>query len=153
MNRTTLGDYREGLLSDRSRSRISAPQSLDTSLDFTNPIKALEMRELQEEENWIRTLKMQRDRVSEFRMEIEARDTRIQELEAELSKMKGSASNVIRLQTALEKAETLAKTREKDLAVQTDTFKKQLREYQLALEDQRESMRQDQEVFQREIQK
>jgi len=153
MSRTNLGDYREGLLSDRSRSRVSVPASLDASLDYTNPIKALELRELQEEENWIRTLKMQRDRVTEFRMEIQSRDSRIQELEAELSKLKGSATTVVRLQTALEKAETLVKAREKELTVQTDQLKKQLRDYQLALEDQRESMRQDQEVFQREIQK
>ena len=153
MSRTNLGDYREGLLSDRSRSRISAPPSLDASMDFTNPIKALELRELQEEENWIRTLKMQRDRVTELRMEIDTKDTRIQDLEAQLSQFKGSATTVIRLQTALEKAETLAKAREKDLTLQADQFKKQLRDYQLALEDQRESMRQDQEVFQREIQK
>lgn len=43
--------------SERSRPR-------DYEDDTANPLKALEMRELQEEENWIKNLKMQRDKVT-----------------------------------------------------------------------------------------
>ena len=153
MSRYNLSDYREGYMSERSRSRISAPTSLDASLDISSPIKALELRELQEEENWIRTLKMQRDRVTDLRLEIAAKDNRIAELESQLNTHKSTSNSLLHLQSVLEKTESQAKIREKDLLMQLEQLKKQLRDYQLAVEDLRETMREDQEVYQREMQK
>lgn len=145
------------LSTDRSRSRITG-LDLEGTDDFGNPLKALERRELQEEENWIRNLKLQRDKVAatqieEFRAEIEVRDNRIRALEDEVLRLKSSASQLIKLQAALEKAETQVRIRDKDLALQTEQCKKQVKEYQLAMEDMRDAMRRDQEQFQWEIQK
>ena len=49
--------------SDRSRGRTSGSEYEYGEEGTANPLKALEMRELQEEENWIKNLKMQRDKV------------------------------------------------------------------------------------------
>lgn len=137
--------------SDRSRVR-------DLEEDISNPLKALEMRELQEEENWIKNLKMQRDKVSctqieEFRKEIETRDYRIRALEEELLRLKGSASELIKLQAALDKSETQLRIRDKDLTLQADNFKKQIKDLQIAMDDMRAAARQDSEQYSRELQK
>lgn len=137
--------------SDRSRHR-------DLDDDVSNPLKALEMRELQEEENWIKNLKMQRDKVvstqiEEFRKEIETRDYRIRALEEELLRLKGSAGEIIKLQAALEKSDTQLRIRDKDLTLQADNFKKQLKDLQIAMEEMRVAARQDSEQYLREVQK
>jgi len=147
--------YREayGSIPTSDRSRIR-----DLDDDVSNPLKALEMRELQEEENWIKNLKMQRDKVistqiEEFRKEIETRDYRIRALEEELLRLKGSAGELIKLQAALEKSETQLRIRDKDLTLQADSFKKQLKEVQIAMEEMRNAARQDSEQYLREVQK
>ena len=147
--------YREayGSIPTSDRSRIR-----DLDDDISNPLKALEMRELQEEENWIKNLKMQRDKVistqiEEFRKEIETRDYRIRALEEELLRLKGSAGELIKLQAALEKSETQLRIRDKDLTLQADSFKKQLKEVQIAMEEMRNAARQDSEQYLREVQK
>lgn len=68
-------------------------------------------------------------------------------------RLKSASTQVGKLQSALEKSESQAKQREREWTAQTDQLKKQLKDYQIAYEDMREAVRQDQDQLQRETQK
>ena len=74
-------------------------------------------------------------------------------MEEELLRLKGSAGEIIKLQAALDKCETQLRIRDKDLSLQSETFKKQLKEHQLAVEEVRAAARQDADQYISEIQK
>jgi multidrug resistance efflux pump len=89
------------------------------SYDTLEIVKFLEMKELEEEETWIKNLKSQRERVThiqieKFKFEIEARDQKILELTTQLEQQKLANTETKKLQAALERAEQQIREKEQE---------------------------------------
>ena len=89
------------------------------SYDTLEIVKFLEMKELEEEETWIKNLKSQRERVNliqieKFKFEIEFRDSKILELTAQLEQQKLAHTETQNLHAALERAEQQIREKEQE---------------------------------------
>ena len=99
------------------------------SYDTLEIVKFLEMKELEEEETWIKNLKSQRERVNliqieKFKFEIESRDQKILELTAQLEQQKLANTETKNLQAELERAEQQIREKEQENIIIREDYDK-----------------------------
>ena len=114
--------------------------------DTLEIVKYLEMKELEEEETWIKNLKSQRERVKytqieKFKFEIEARDQKILELTAKLEQSKLNNNEAKKLQAALERAEQQLREKEQENSNIKEQFDKKHYAFQCTIEELEKQLR------------
>mmetsp|Transcript_3503 Transcript_3503/g.3255 ORF Transcript_3503/g.3255 Transcript_3503/m.3255 type:complete len:215 (-) Transcript_3503:620-1264(-) len=102
--------------------------------DFDS-IRAIEMREMQEEERYIQGLKMQREKIEQFRREVLKKDQRILELEEEIRNSRGKRSEIGNLEKQIYDLSEQIKDRDRENDEIRESMRKQAEEYERSLRE------------------
>jgi chromosome segregation ATPase len=129
----------------------SSPNSTRLKPRPYDVIRALELKELQEEERYINELRVQRERIEALRNEMMRKDTALHELEQELTRSRMNEVEVKRLQSQLTQLQTVVKQKDEALSELKATIRIKVQEYNSALLDTKQSVTRDREAVSKEV--
>lgn len=121
------------------------------SYEEFNSIKALEFREMQEEEKYIQGLRMQREKIEQFIKEVAKKDKRIKELEAQLYESKMQTGERDRMALEISRLQNELNNKDYENEELRQGMRKQMEEYEYSLQELHQVMLREREDKAKEI--
>jgi len=98
-----------------------------------DPYRALELKEMEEEEKYIQMLRLQREKIESFKQQVQNKDLKIKQLQEELNHSSVQKQNTHRLAGENEKLQEELKAKELENEELRESMRKQVEEYEYSL--------------------
>eukprot|EP00742_Colponemidia_sp_Colp-10_P009830 GILJ01010755.1.p1 GENE.GILJ01010755.1~~GILJ01010755.1.p1 ORF type:complete len:494 (+),score=108.62 GILJ01010755.1:97-1578(+) len=121
-----------------SASSIDRLRTISSSSSRLDAFRAVELRELQEEEASIQRLRSQREKIEGIKLENERKDKKIAELQAEIEVLQAGRLEAQRLQTILKQAEESNVTKSMEIDNLRRHLTQRVEEYERAFHEMRQ---------------